>query len=759
MRLAPLVVITAAVGLSLAAGAQAATPALRITAPLRVEATGAAGARISYRTNRSAACSPARTTRFATGSRVIIRCKAGRIRAQRTVYIVDTRPPVLSVQAQYIFEATSEQSSPALIVWARDIVSGHLAGLCTLEGGAALRSLAVGEHAVLCSARDTAGNKATARTKLRIVDTIAPSLIGMHDVQLEPAAQDIVSLEEALPLTALDLVSVPDAIDIDCNHDVDAPLADGTTHIQCTATDEAGNETTKQASVTLTRPDTTVDPDPVDPDPVDPVDPDPVDPDPIAQPQAVVDVTVPTVANQAVRMPAPNDTASWRLVGAPAAAVTVDTAAGSYAYQATGWSLSAQTSTGRVKENITVTTRQGARIWSWELAPGAGGAAPVRQADGSVTFAKGARIAAPLITDAAGSPLAITQPAWTVAGNTISLNINDGAYPLPYVIDPSTTYPSVAITSGPADWTAQLAGPKVFNFTTASDGPILEIICSTVFQSLTWDDINNTWVVQGPTVNMGSCSPTSTSYITQPMLFDGRYTVDVTVRNSWGTAYARRTFDVDSSPPTVFGIETDSYQTMYGFPGMSMPACTTKRFFKATGFGVSIWPRPRDDHSGMSHFYIDEPGIGNRTIAADAVGFRLGPYPAGDYTARINAVNRAGQQRLLLLAYSMDAAAPTVPTITQPAPDAVLPAGQAVSIRFNATDDMCLRHYTVQIHANTTQLASISPGPTVTGYWSVPGNVNVLNLTMAAGLYQFRVGASDMVAQGAMGPWQYFRVQ
>jgi uncharacterized delta-60 repeat protein len=110
-----------------------------------------------------------------------------------------------------------------------------------------------------------------------------------------------------------------------------------------------------------------------------------------------------------------------------------------------GYTIRKTSQFGFLKEEIIVHAHQGPKTWAWDLIPGTG-AAPVKQADGSVTFGNGNRVDALKIFNADGERILETME-WDLDGNRLSLTLDDTALALPYTIDPTILYQQVLYPS------------------------------------------------------------------------------------------------------------------------------------------------------------------------------------------------------------------------------------------------------------------------------------------------------------------------
>jgi len=234
-----------------------------------IEATGPAGAVATFApsaTDRGVAlaagavvCTPASGSTFAVGS-TTVNCVATDTanltsRGSFTVTVVDTKPPVITVPANVVAEATS--SSGAIVTYAgatfTDAVGVASSGCTPVSGG----TFALGTTTVTCSATDGSGNSASKSFTVTVQDTTAPTLsVPANIVTSTDSATATVSYQ----VTATDNVSVvlscttasPGVTSTDLTKGGSFPV--GTSTVACTATDAAANVAAKSFTVTVSGP-------------------------------------------------------------------------------------------------------------------------------------------------------------------------------------------------------------------------------------------------------------------------------------------------------------------------------------------------------------------------------------------------------------------------------------------------------------------------------------------------------------------------
>ncbi|MDQ3966764.1 MAG: HYR domain-containing protein [Thermoproteota archaeon] len=201
----------------------------------------------------------------------------------------DTTPPVLTVPEDIVVEATSADGAVVTFeVTAQDNVDGTATLEEDEDGGATVTqddvggeigidcdppsgtTFPIGSTTVACTATDEAGNTATESFTVTVQDTTPPTLIVPADTvsrATSPEGSQIIYLALArdnvdggATLMADNVLSQDDdiggEIGIDCDPPSGSVFPIGTTEVECTATDEAGNTAT--ASFTITVQDTTL---------------------------------------------------------------------------------------------------------------------------------------------------------------------------------------------------------------------------------------------------------------------------------------------------------------------------------------------------------------------------------------------------------------------------------------------------------------------------------------------------------------------
>lgn len=226
-----------------------APPVLTVPGPLVVEATGPAGAAVSFTVGSDdgspVTCTPPSGSTFPLAT-TTVGCSSTDAAGNTgtgsfTVSVRDTTPPALALPA----DITRAAPSPAgtAVTWtasASDLVSGARPVVCTPASGS---TFPVGTRTVACSASDAAGNLATGtfRVTVTFTDTVAPVLTVPADLTREatgPAGAAV-----AYAASATDAVDGP--VTPTCTPPSGSTFPLGTTTVSCTARDGAGNTATR----------------------------------------------------------------------------------------------------------------------------------------------------------------------------------------------------------------------------------------------------------------------------------------------------------------------------------------------------------------------------------------------------------------------------------------------------------------------------------------------------------------------------------
>jgi hypothetical protein len=233
-------------------------PSVTVPANMTVEATGPSGAVATFSASASdlvdgslaVTCSPASGSTFPLGT-TTVNCSAtdaaGNIGSGSfSVSVVDTTPPTVTVPANIILEATGPSGAVATFsASASDLVDGSLAVTCSPASGS---TFPLGTTTVNCSATDAAGNTGSNSFTVKVQDTTAPTLTlpSNMTVSATSAAGAVVSYSAS----ATDIVD--GSVAVSCSPASGSTFAPGTTTINCSATDAAGNTATGSFTISVT---------------------------------------------------------------------------------------------------------------------------------------------------------------------------------------------------------------------------------------------------------------------------------------------------------------------------------------------------------------------------------------------------------------------------------------------------------------------------------------------------------------------------
>jgi len=163
-------------------------------------------------------------------------------------YTIYNGPPVLNVPPSIVAEATGPSGATVdYTVTAEDDGDGSLIPACSPASGSVFP---LGTTTVSCTARDSAGNEATATFTVEVRDSRPPVLTVPADIQVEATGPS--GTPVTFEVTATDVVD-PSPV-VTCSPASGSTFDIGTTTVTCTATDSAGNTATASFEVTVTEP-------------------------------------------------------------------------------------------------------------------------------------------------------------------------------------------------------------------------------------------------------------------------------------------------------------------------------------------------------------------------------------------------------------------------------------------------------------------------------------------------------------------------
>jgi hypothetical protein len=168
----------------------------------------------------------------------------GNIPFAGAVYVVDKTPPVVTVPANVVAEATGPTGA-SVSYPAATAVDGPLTPTCAPASGS---TFALGTTTVTCSATDTAGNTGAATFSIKVQDTTPPA-VSVPANQVAEATGPSGAVVSYPATTAVDVVD--GAVTPTCTPASGSTFALGITTVTCSATDAAGNLGTATFTVTV----------------------------------------------------------------------------------------------------------------------------------------------------------------------------------------------------------------------------------------------------------------------------------------------------------------------------------------------------------------------------------------------------------------------------------------------------------------------------------------------------------------------------
>jgi hypothetical protein len=234
-----------------------APPIVQAQADLTVEATGPAGATVTYADPVatdivdgavSVACAPASGSVFGVGLTTVT-CTAedaSHNTGQSTfeVLVHDTVAPAIQAHADLAAEAAPGGTAVAYsLPSASDAVDGSVSVTCAPASGSLF---AAGGTTVTCSAHDAAGNSSSSHFDVDVRDTTAPVLQSHVDLVAEAAGPGGAHVAYTRPAAA---DSLDGSVAVACTPASGSLFAPGHTTVACTANDAAGNTSTSTFDV------------------------------------------------------------------------------------------------------------------------------------------------------------------------------------------------------------------------------------------------------------------------------------------------------------------------------------------------------------------------------------------------------------------------------------------------------------------------------------------------------------------------------
>jgi hypothetical protein len=242
--------------------ADSTPPVLHLPANIITEATGPSGAVVTFTATADDAnpahpavtCSTVSGSTFSLGTTTVT-CSAtdaagNTASGSFTVTVRDTTAPSLAGMPTDITvegNTTSGANVPFTPPTATDIVDASPSVNCSADSG---DFFPLGTTTVTCTATDASGNSSNGSFKVTVVDTIAPSLVGMpSDMTVEGNTTGGANVSFTAP-TATDIVDASPSVN--CSADSGDFFALGGPYtVTCTATDDSGNSSSDSFDVTV----------------------------------------------------------------------------------------------------------------------------------------------------------------------------------------------------------------------------------------------------------------------------------------------------------------------------------------------------------------------------------------------------------------------------------------------------------------------------------------------------------------------------
>jgi hypothetical protein len=250
------VAANAAFTLHVKAGADTTPPVLTLPPDQTVEATGPAGAVLTYtatafdvgdNASTTVTCTPPSGSTFPIGA-TTVNCsskdsKNNTATGSFKVTVQDTTAPSLSLSDQTAEATGSNGAALSYTATASDVVDGSRPVSCTPASGSTFK---IGPTTVACSASDTRGNTANGSFTVTVRDTKAPSL-SLTDQTVEATGPD----GAAVSYTASANDVVDGAVVVSCDKLSGSTFALGATTVTCSASDTRGNQATGSFTISV----------------------------------------------------------------------------------------------------------------------------------------------------------------------------------------------------------------------------------------------------------------------------------------------------------------------------------------------------------------------------------------------------------------------------------------------------------------------------------------------------------------------------
>lgn len=187
-------------------------------------------------------CTPPSNSSFPIGSTTVV-CVAADLSGNITtksfvITLRDTTAPVLSVPTSLTTGATAPTGATlnfSAAVTAVDAVDGTITPVCTPASGS---FFPVGTTSVSCTATDSRGNTRTRSFMITVVDTFPPNLYLPANITTSTMSTS----GAAVTFTATATDNISGAVAVTCSPASGSIFPIGTTTVQCSARDAAGND-------------------------------------------------------------------------------------------------------------------------------------------------------------------------------------------------------------------------------------------------------------------------------------------------------------------------------------------------------------------------------------------------------------------------------------------------------------------------------------------------------------------------------------
>ncbi|HEX5936318.1 MAG TPA: PxKF domain-containing protein [Actinomycetota bacterium] len=236
-------------------------PTLTLPASMTVEGNTLGGANVTYsgisasdtedgNLTSSVVCNPASGSFFALGGPHSVNCSvtdSGGLSDSGSfnVTVVDTTPPTLTLPANQTAEATGPSGAAvSFSASASDVVAGSRPVSCNPTSGS---TFPLGTTTVNCSASDGNGNSASGSFTVTVQDTTPPTLNLPANITTTATGNSQATVNYTA--TATDLVS--GSVSVNCTPASGSSFSVGTTTVNCSAQDGAGNQASGSFTVTV----------------------------------------------------------------------------------------------------------------------------------------------------------------------------------------------------------------------------------------------------------------------------------------------------------------------------------------------------------------------------------------------------------------------------------------------------------------------------------------------------------------------------